>query len=95
MKNKKKIRTCGNCINCVKVNPTRICHSTYKCNCPFNDIYFLGRTKPSYMVECKYHKFKNENYENKPMSESTKNIIDALYGTEVDNKLLTFLENNE
>lgn len=94
MKNKKKIRTCGNCINCVKVNPTRICYSTYKC-CPFNDIYFLGRTKPSYMVECKYHEFKNENYENKPMSESTKNIIDALYGTEVDNKLLTFLENNE
>lgn len=90
MKNKKKIRTCGNCINCVKVNPTRICYSTYKCNCPFNDIYFLGRTKPSYMVECKYHEFKNENYENKPMSESTKNIIDALYGTEVDNKLLTF-----
>lgn len=36
-----------------------------------------------------------KNYENKPMSESTKNIIDALYGTEVDNKLLTFLENNE
>lgn len=53
MKNKKKIRTCGNCINCVKVNPTRICYSTYKCDCPFNDIYFLGRTKPSYMVECK------------------------------------------
>lgn len=26
---------------------------------------------------------------------STKNIIDALYGIEVDNKLLTFLENNE
>lgn len=47
------------------------------------------------MVECKYYEFKNENYENKPMSESTKNIIDALYGTEVDNKLLTFLENNE
>lgn len=29
------------------------------------------------------------------MSESTKNIIDAFYGIEVDNKLLTFLENNE
>lgn len=29
------------------------------------------------------------------MSESTKNIIDALYSIEVDNKLLTFLENNE
>lgn len=29
------------------------------------------------------------------MSESTKNIIDTLYGIEVDNKLLTFLENNE
>ena len=46
MKNKQKVRTCGNCINCVKVNPT-------------------------------------------------KNIIDALYGTEVDNKLLTFLKDNE
>lgn len=53
MKNKKKIRTCGNCINCVKVNPTRMCYSTYKCDCPFNDTYFLGRTKPSYLVECK------------------------------------------
>lgn len=95
MKNKQKVRTCGNCINCVKVNPTRMCYSTYKCDCPFNDTYFLGRTKPSYLVECKYHEFKNENYENKPMSESTKNIIDGLYGTEVDNKLLTFLENNE
>lgn len=52
MKNKKKVRTCGNCINCVKVNPTCICYST-------------------------------------------KNIIDALYGTEVDNKLLTFLKDNE
>lgn len=29
------------------------------------------------------------------MSESTKNIIDALYGIEVDNKLLTFLKDNE
>ena len=67
MKNKKKIRTCGNCINCVKVNPTCICYSTYKCNCPFNDTYFLGRTKPSYMVECKYDEFKNDNYENKPI----------------------------
>lgn len=44
MKNKKKIRTCGNCINCVKVNPTNMCYSTYKCDCPFNDTYFLGRT---------------------------------------------------
>lgn len=26
-----------------------------------------GRTKPSYMVECKYHEFKNDNYENKPI----------------------------
>lgn len=32
MKNKKKVRTCGNCINCVKVNPTCISYSNYKCN---------------------------------------------------------------
>lgn len=50
-----------------KVNPTCISYSNYKCNCPFNDTYFLGRTKPSYMVECKYHEFKNDNYENKPI----------------------------
>lgn len=47
MKNKKKVRTCGNCINCVKVNPTCISYSN--------------------MVECKYHEFKNDNYENKPI----------------------------
>lgn len=95
MKNKKKVRTCGNCINCVKVNSTCISYSNYKCNCPFNDTYFLGRTKPSYMVECKYHEFKNDNYENKPISKSTKNIIDLFYGTKIDNKLLTFLKDNE
>lgn len=67
MKNKQKVRTCGNCINCVKVNPTCTSYSTYKCDCPFNDTYFLGRTKLSYMVECKYHEFKNDNYENKPI----------------------------
>lgn len=43
MEKKNKVRTCGNCINCVKVNPTCICYSTYKCNCPFNDIYIFLR----------------------------------------------------
>ena len=32
MEKKNKVRTCGNCINCVKVNPTCTSYSTYKCN---------------------------------------------------------------
>lgn len=46
MKNKKKVRTCGNCVHLVK-NDT-IITSCYR--------------KPSTPTDCPYHKFKNNNY---------------------------------
>lgn len=85
-----KIRTCGNCIHLSKKRYIYNNHKSYVCN--HEDCQFISYYRPSRPIDCKYHKFKSENYETEPISESTKQIIDSLYGKEIDNKLLTFLE---
>lgn len=91
--NKNKIRTCGNCIHLDKKRYIYNNHKSYICNCKdCEDCRFISYYKPSRPTNCKYHKFRNENHETKHISKSTKQIIDFLYGEEIDNKLLTFLE---
>jgi hypothetical protein len=92
MKNKKKVRTCGNCIHLVK-REKGCFYKHYTCLERSSDTIITScYRKPSTPTDCHYHKFKNENHETEPINESTKQIIDSLYGKEIDNKLLTFLE---
>lgn len=93
MKNKKKIRTCGNCVHCTKIPFDHVIISRYVCNSKDSIYLYLGPTKPSYRIECEHHEFKKNHV--MPVSESTQRVITNTYGEQVDNKLLTFLEEKE
>lgn len=95
MKNKKKVRTCGNCVFLVKKGRKNYCYyKSYRCINRDIDYICSGWRRPSSPTDCPYHKFKNSNHEDVSVSEFTKRTIDAVYGNkEQENKLLNFLEN--
>lgn len=93
-KNKNKVRTCGNCAHFIKIKPNDGLYKYYRC------VHEIKRystyIRPSIQTDCKYHKFRNDSYNETKLTEIETYIIDNFYGKEeVDNKLLTFLEQKE
>ena len=62
MEKKNKVRTCGNCAYLVKKDRRMYYYYTlYKCvNEDADD--FTSWRRPSSPIDCPYHKFKNNNY---------------------------------
>lgn len=62
MKNKKKVRTCGNCVHLVK-REKGCFYKHYTCLERSNDTIITScYRRPSIPTDCPYHKFKNNNY---------------------------------
>lgn len=61
MKNKKKVRTCGNCAYLSsRKKITLYSNKVYVCD--NEKMSYISYYKPSSPTDCPYHKFKNNNY---------------------------------
>lgn len=63
MKNKKKVRTCGNCVYLIKKGRKNYYYYYRVYRCINKDSDYIGSAwkRPSSPTDCPYHKFKNNN----------------------------------
>lgn len=95
MKNKKKVRTCGNCAFICKEARTKYNPTSYYC-IRLDTPNFLSRTRSSIPVVFECHRFNSElNNPSPEFIEATKGIIKHFYNYEEEGNINNYLTNKE